>query len=89
MLASVQHNITLSHQNTTCCVSAVLLQTRVLALQVAELEGSIHMSKASMPDLPGIDRDIAILKADLLRVRPPHSLPALATGLAQACVLCS
>jgi hypothetical protein len=42
---------------------------RVLALQVSELERSIHTSKLFMPDLPGIDRDIAILKADLLRVR--------------------
>lgn len=45
------------------------MQMRVLALQVAELERSVHSSKVSMPDLPGIDRDIAILRADLLRVR--------------------
>lgn len=44
-------------------------QMRVLTLQISELERSIHTSRASMPDLPGIDRDIAILKADLLRVR--------------------
>jgi hypothetical protein len=42
---------------------------RVLTLQIAELERSIHTSKVAMPDLPGIDRDIAILRADLLRVR--------------------
>lgn len=45
------------------------VQMRVLALQISELERSIHTSKVSMPDLPGIDKDIAILKADLLRVR--------------------
>lgn len=44
------------------------LQLRVLTLQISELERSIHTSKVSMPDLPGIDRDIASLKADLLRV---------------------
>lgn len=46
-----------------------LPQMRVLELQVSELERSIYTSRASMPDLPGIDRDIATLKADLLRVR--------------------
>lgn len=40
----------------------------MLTLQISELERSIHTSKVSMPDLPGIDRDIASLKADLLRV---------------------
>lgn len=48
-------------------------QMRVLTLQISELERSIHTSKISLPDLPGIDRDIASLKADLLRVRPDHS----------------
>jgi hypothetical protein len=47
----------------TCCV-----QTRVLRLQVAELERSIHALNTAMPDLPAIDRDIAALKADLLKV---------------------
>jgi len=42
---------------------------RVLDLQVAELQRSIHTAKSAMLDLPAIDRDIAALKADLLRVR--------------------
>lgn len=59
-----------SHTVTLLCSAPLpLLQMRVLQLQVSELERSIHTSKVSMPDLPGIDRDIAILKADLLRVR--------------------
>jgi hypothetical protein len=45
------------------------VQVRVLRLQVAELERSIHALNTAMPDLPAIDRDIAALKADLLKVR--------------------
>ncbi|WIA38855.1 hypothetical protein OEZ86_002132 [Tetradesmus obliquus] len=44
-------------------------ETRVLRLQVAELERSIHALNTAMPDLPAIDRDIAALKADLLKAR--------------------
>lgn len=53
-----------------CCWLLLPLQTRVLRLQVAELERSIHALNTAMPDLPAIDRDIAALKADLLKVRP-------------------
>eukprot|EP00775_Hariotina_reticulata_P013164 gene13164-13294_t len=44
-------------------------EIRVLQLQVAELQRSIHTAKSAMPDLPAIDRDIAALKADLLKAR--------------------
>jgi hypothetical protein len=50
-------------------LSACCAQVRVLRLQVAELERSIHALNTAMPDLPAIDRDIAALKADLLKVR--------------------
>ena len=43
-------------------------QIRVLSLQVAELERSIHISRASMPDISGIDKEVAALKAGLLKV---------------------
>eukprot|EP00879_Flechtneria_rotunda_P014131 GHRR01014763.1.p1 GENE.GHRR01014763.1~~GHRR01014763.1.p1 ORF type:complete len:341 (+),score=135.80 GHRR01014763.1:2597-3619(+) len=44
-------------------------ELRVLRLQVAELERSLHITRTSIPDVPAIDRDVAELKADLYRMR--------------------
>lgn len=45
------------------------LQMRVLHLEISELERALHATRVSMPDVEGIDRDIAALKADLYKAR--------------------
>ncbi|KAF6250573.1 hypothetical protein COO60DRAFT_1681477 [Scenedesmus sp. NREL 46B-D3] len=56
-------------------------ETRVLQLQVAELQRSMHALNTAMPDLPAVDRDIAALKAGLLKVRGQLDLDSFPSTL--------
>lgn len=59
--------VALAENCTTADVS--FLQIRVLRLEMAELERSLHATRVSMPDVEGIDTEVAALKADLYKAR--------------------